>query len=74
MDLEWFSAGAIMATLLGKRYAFDAGRLGALALQRRPARRLLRTRPAQPPRLTCRRGVINPVDRNLCSLPEMVQP
>jgi len=29
MDLEWFSAEAIMATLLGKRYAFDAGRLAA---------------------------------------------
>jgi hypothetical protein len=31
MDLEWFSAGAIVATLLGDRYAFIAGSLGASA-------------------------------------------
>ncbi len=29
MDLEWFSAGAIMATLLGERYVYIAGSLGA---------------------------------------------
>src|SRR5215472_13001544 len=29
MDLEWFSAGAIMASLLGERYVFIAGSLGA---------------------------------------------
>lgn len=29
MDLEWYSAGAIIATLLGERYAFVAGSLGS---------------------------------------------
>jgi hypothetical protein len=31
MDLEWFSAGSIVATLLGDRYAVIAGSLGASA-------------------------------------------
>ncbi|MFZ0217969.1 MAG: DUF6194 family protein [Candidatus Dormiibacterota bacterium] len=31
MDLEWFSAGAILASLVGERYVFIAGSLGASA-------------------------------------------
>jgi erythromycin esterase-like protein len=37
MDLEWWSAGAIVATLSGERYAFVAGSLGASAALGLPA-------------------------------------
>lgn len=37
MDLEWWSAGAIVATLLGGRYVFVAGSLGASAALGLPA-------------------------------------